>query len=753
MALFAAVDTNRMNLAPPNNQQLIPQSQGFVSRCDNPVAEELILAELFRALRRHRVLILAWTAGCLLLAVFYIAIKSSRYEATAQIEVSPAGTNALGLNDLAGKALSPSDPTIQLQSAVQILQSNAIALEVMKQLRMASRKDFAGSWLQPESRTMNEIPPKARDRLIERFEKNMKVEIVPKTDILRVRFRAKDPRLASDAVNAIVSSYTERNFRSSYNSAVQVSDWLSKQMDDLRAKAEDSQRKLSALQQTTGLIGEDETDNIVTEKLKQLDEQLTTAESDRIVKEARYRIAQSGNPELIATTVPDPTLQVLRSQQAELRVQYAQLNTKFGKGYPKLAELASQSIQLQDAIDAELKNLSSRYHNDYLAAANTESMLHERFEQQKQRAFALNASAAQYGILKHEVESTQDLYETLQLKLKQAGIAAGLASANVGVVDLGQVPSEPIEPRPTLDLLIGLGCGVALGVLSAVGLEALDNTVRSSEELEAVSALPVLAAIPYLGEIGFPWWKKLRASRSTSHALWMSCEQPRSSTSESFRSLRSSLLLGNAGPVAKTIMVTSPACSEGKSFTAMNYATVLAQQGAKVLLVDADLRHPSLHEVLGVARAPGLCGLLDHSCAEADALLRSEAVPDLTILLAGEAPEYPAELLASNQLRERVEQWRQQYDFVVIDTPPVCLVTDAVVLSALADAVLLVARSGRTTRHALRRARDLLQRANARIAGAVLNGVDSQYQDSYYFRQYGCFGRNPTTTYYDRTIQ
>src|SRR5208337_2600817 len=254
--------------------------------------------------------------------------------------------------------------------------------------------------------------------------------------------RARDPVLAAEVVNATVNNYTERNFRSSYDSATQVSSWLSKQMEDLKIKANASQQELAELQKQRGLIGVDETDNIVTEKLKGLDEQLTQAESDRIVKEARYRISASGNPELIASMVPEPTLQVLRTQQAQLRVEYARMSTKFGDGYPKLAELGNEMTQVDAAITEELKNLSERYRNEYLAARHAEDMLRSRFEEQKQRAYALNQGAAQYAILKHEVEATQDLYQTLQLKLRQAGVVAGLASANIAVVEPGQVPSE-----------------------------------------------------------------------------------------------------------------------------------------------------------------------------------------------------------------------------------------------------------------------------------------------------------------------
>ncbi len=460
--------------------------------------DEQVLSEVWTMLRRRKFLILGCCVACLLLASLYILLKSPRYEATARIEVSPAGTNSLGLDQMASRVLSPSDPTIQLQSAVTILQSSTIAFAVMKQLNMAERKDFAGPWVQRAGLSFADLPPDVRDGLLLRFRKSLIVEVVPKTDIIAVQFRAKDAALAADVVNSMVGRYTERNFRSSYESATLVSTWLSKQMDDLKIKAGESQQKLANLQKERGLIGVDETDNIVTEKLKQVDEQLTVAESDRIVKEARYRIAASGNPELITSTVPEPTLEVLRSQQAQLRVDYARLSTKFGEGYPKLAELGNEIAQVDSAIQAELTNLSQRYKNEYLAAANTEGMLRANFEKQKQKAFDLNQGAAQYAILKHEVEATQDLYETLQLKLKQAGIVAGLASANIAVVEPGQLPSRPVDPRPGLDLMLGLGVGLGLGVVTAIGLEALDTTIRTSEEAESVSALPSLAVIPQI---------------------------------------------------------------------------------------------------------------------------------------------------------------------------------------------------------------------------------------------------------------
>ena len=693
--------------------------------------------EIWRMLRKRKFLIAGWALACTLLAGLYVAVKSPRYEATARIEVSPAGTNAMGLDQLTSRGLGPSDPAVQLQSAVTVLQSKAIALGVMRQLRMAERKDFAGKWTQTPGTNLSELPPAARDQLLLCFQKALKVEIVPKTDIITVQFRAKDPELAADVVNATVSNYTERKFRSSYDSATQVSNWLSKQMDDLKIKANESQEKLAELQKQRGLIGVDETDNIVTEKLKGIDEQLTSAEADRIGKEARYRIAASGNPELIASMVPDATLQVLRSQQAELRVQYARLNTKFGAGYPKLGELASEMTQVESAIDGELKNLADRYRNEYLAAANAEKMLRARFEEQKQKAYDLNQGAAQYAILKHEVDATQELYQTLQLKLRQAGIVAGLASANIAVVEAGQLPSEPVDPRPVLDLLLGLGAGLGLGLLSALGLEALDTTIRTSEEAEMVSALPVLAAIPQTGAGEFGrTWKKLPPDERTAQLRLIAFNKPHSQAAESYRSLRTSLLLCANGTPPKVLAITSSLPSEGKTLTAVNCAIVLAQQGARVLLVDADLRQPSLHEAFGIPQDPGLSGILAGACTESEAAVRAEAIPNLAMLTSGLPRAYPAEMLASPKMADLMDRWRSEYDHIVIDTPPVSMFTDAVVLGARADAVLLVARACTTTKQMLRHTCDVLQRANVNVAGVVLNSVDLHHQNGYY-RSYG----------------
>lgn len=693
---------------------------------------EPLLPEIFQVLRRRVWVIAACAFMGLLLALSYVLLRAPRYEAAAQIEVIPANTNRLGLAELEATALNQNESTMRLQAAVKVLQSNSLALEVMDYLGLAQNAGFAGHWRQPSGNDSTEWPPDARDHLQQRFQKSLSVELVPKTDIVVITFRAKDPQLAAAAVNVIVAQFRERSLRSSYESASQVSDWLSKQLEDLKKKARSSQEQLATLERTSGLLGQDDTDNIVFAKLKQLDEQLTEQESDRIVKEARYRIAASGDPELLATSAPDTTLQVLRTQQAALRAQYAQLSSKFGTGYPKLPELAEQMTSADAAVDHELKQLTQRYRNDYEAALHSEQMLHASFEAQKQKAYRLNEDAAQRAILKREVESTQQLYETLQLKLKQAGIAAGLASANIEVIDPAQVPSEPSEPKPATATLLGLGAGLLCGAVVALGLELADDSVRTPEEAEQAAGLPLLGAIPRLQPESRRLSALLPRRANRAHDNWdrsLMLREPASLAAESYRSACHSLLLASPAGLPRVIAIVSAMPLEGKTTTAVNCAIALAQHGTKVLLLDADLRQPSLHQFFGLELSPGLRNTLD---AEPGADLASQITqqPGLWVLTAGDC-HGRSRALDAKSVVPLVQQWRESYDYVVIDTPPASLVSDALVLSSCADATVFVARSGTTSRRAIRRTRDALQRARANVSGILLNAVERAYAYGY----------------------
>jgi succinoglycan biosynthesis transport protein ExoP len=549
--------------------------------------------------------------------------------------------------------------------------------------------------------------------------------------VVEIRFRSFDPVLATDTANSIIDEYMQRNFHVRVDGTMQVSQWLSRQLDEIRASTSSSQQKLADFQRANNLLGTDESDNIVTDRMKQLNEELTQAEADRIVKEGRYRLARSGNPELIASVVPGTTLQVLRTQEADLRAQYAQMSAKFGNGYPKVRELQSQLASLQAAINTEGGNVEARLANEYDAAAKAEAMIRDDFEQQKGAAYKLNESVAQYAILKHEVESGQKLYDTLQLKLKEAGIASGLASSYVGIVDRAQIPDKPVEPRKLFDLALGLGGGLFGGLLLGLVLDSFDDTVRTSEELESVTALPELSSIPFLAALSRKQTKgtdlaNLLAPESTP----ISVRERNCPGGEAYRALCSGILLSCLDNPPKVLVVTSALPGEGKSTVSCNLATALAQGGRRVLLVDADLRCSSIDRHLGISKEPGLSNMFATELNKCPHNQPFAKLPNLHVLPAGFRPAGPTEILASAKMQRLLAGWRREYDHIIVDTPPMLPFADALVLSARADGVILVTRSGVSRRKALIRAREVLSRSGANVLGFVLNAV--RHPEYYY---------------------
>ena len=703
----------------------------------NAADDGLSLAEIKFVLWKRRLAIGACAMVAILLVGLYTFLKKPMYESVAQLQYDASQSGSLGLEDLISKKLSDGDGDVRLQSQLVILQSDKVSMQVIKDLSLARRPDFAGKMATPVS-TLDpaQMRPNQLDELLKRFHESAKYEVLPKTQIIEVRFRSTDPQLATDGVNTIVDDYLERNFQSHYDGTMQVSKWLSKQMDELKTNAEDAQRKLADFQKQNDILGPDVNDNIIIDRLQQLNEQLTQAEADRILKEARYRLASTGNPELVAAVVPSTTLEILRTQEADLKAQSAQLQSKFGQGYPKMRELTSQLNKLDDSIAEEVRNVEERLHDEYLAANKTESMVRGTLEAQKQEAFRLNRKAAEFATLKHEVESSQALSDTLQLKLKEAAVTAGLASADISIVDRGRVPAHAILPKPPLYLALALFGGLLGGIVLAFSLEALDDTITTSEQIQKWGSLPALATIPFTQANG----KKIRGSGEGSEGSvgLATLKSPNSGVAEAYRALRSSLMLANVDHPPKVIVIGSAFPAEGKSITSCNCAIALAQRGKRVLLVDGDMRRSSIHKIFGVDGRKGLSTLLAGVSGSECILTPASELNTLFVLPAGQTPPNPAEMLASQRMALMLKSWAADYDHVVIDTPPMIAVSDALPLAAQADAVLIVVRAGVSRRKALQRLSETLARINAKVVGVVLNAANPQLE--YYYsgpRYYG----------------
>jgi succinoglycan biosynthesis transport protein ExoP len=733
----------------------------------NPVAtgDAFSIGELAGVAGRRKWLI----AGCVLMglvcALAVSLLMTPKYESVSVIEINRENSDALGLDSttpLASDADDPLNNQVTLQTHANAIESDTLALQVIGQLRLDARPEFAwkpSRFFSPaEELAELSLPldraPHHREAVLKKFHKNLAVKPVSNTRMVEVHFLSPDRQVAADVVNALVNDYMDQYFLTRYTATAQASAWLSKQLADLKMQVETSQQKLVDYERQNGILGTDASNNIVMTRLEDLNKQLTDAQGERITREVINELVKTGNPELVSGLAGNSLsasaseqnslalLQTLRTQDSELKVQYAQAATKFGEDYPTLIEMRNQLATLDSAIQEEIHKIGARADNDYLTALKTEQLLQSSFDKQKAEANNLNDKAIQYTILKHEADSSSNLYDELLEKLKSAGILSGLRSTKLLVIDPGRPGADTVHPNYLVNQGAGLAAGLFLGIGLAFLMEGSDTTVRNPDRTEAATMLPQLGLIPDFrfttltiggGEVGKT--RKLKTNIPMS-GKWKHSQElaiaPRSSPiADAYRQVRSSLVLSEV-EYPKAFLVTSPSTQEGKTTTAINLAVVFAQQGAKVLLVDADLRRPSIESRLGIEAGRGLSSILEASEGKSEATAYADQ-RGLFVLGAGRKVDNPAELIGSPRMTELLKQWRQRFDIIVLDSSPALAVTDPVVLSAKVDAVLVVARSGSTTQQSLMRTRDILLRANANIAGFVMNAINPH---SLEYRQY-----------------
>jgi len=710
----------------------IPSQPNYIP----PAPDEPFWANYWLILRKRKWVAIATLVIVTVLATIVSLRTTPVYDASAKIEINrPNSDVLLGFKDV-GAGLTPDyfDDQLELPTQVHILQSSKIASQVIRALNLSS-----STLVQSGKPTVAPSPdPATETAQIDRFLGTLHVTPVPDTRLVEIRYSSPNPQLAATVVNTLVQTFIEENIKSKFDSTMQASEWLSKQLFDLQLKVETSQEKILRYEKDNGMLGVDEKQNIITAKLDELNKELTVAESDRIQKQSQYEQTLSENAELLENADKDSLIGKLRSEEADLKMQYAQLTSQFDESYPKVIELKGQLQQLEKNIHAEVTKMSARAETQYQAAMHHEKLLRVAFEAQKEEANKLNEKAVDYNLLKRDYETNRKLYEELLEKLKQAGVSAGLKSSNIRIVDAARVPTSPSSPNIPRNIELSLLLGTLGGIGLTFVLEALDTTVRTPEQVEVVSALPSLGIIPLSVSVNVNGVRPFLTGRQTSFGMELiSHKRPQSQIAESFRSLRTSILLsGSVESRPRVLLITSALPKEGKSSTSVNLAIVLAQKGSRVLLVDGDMRRPTLHRVLGVPRDVGLSSLLDGTAVEEKAILLAPNFPNLFVLPAGPSPSNPVELLDSDLLRKLLKQWRSQYDYVIIDSPPTLSVTDAVVISPEADAVVMVVRSGETTKDAVRRTRDTLYQVNARILGIVMNAVDLRSPDLYYYYYY-----------------
>jgi capsular exopolysaccharide synthesis family protein len=732
------------------------------------VRYEVDFAEAWRILRKRKYITFILLGLALGTVGLLALIMPKRYDAVARIDIDlTTMMPTLEENSSPSVAGTSEDPSTRLTSQVEILKTDAVAWDAIKKLRLDEKASFTADVLSrftgktgvsEPGTDLDRISPLRRHELLDRFQHRLTVKLVPKTEILEIHFRDRDPALAAQVANMVADNYINVSLRHRYTTTMQASAWLTGQLADLKQNVEDTESAFARYKQEKGIIlthqtagnagadsgsREGASSNLVLDKLEETNQQLAGASADRIVKEARWRTAQSHDPELITNMTPNEngpraTLMALRSKQTELNAELARQTASYGDKYPTVVQLRKQLSEVESSINREMERITKLYQDDYDIAASNERMLQQSIEQQKQQAFRFDQDAIRLAVLKKDAEASRDTYDDVLKKLKVAGVLAGLKATNLTVVDPAEVPAHPAEPRIPLMLAIALFGGLIASIGGSFAAEALDNTVRTPEDVENLCGMPSLGIVP-------AFTGALRGrGRGSKNALPELLGSPNSQAAEAYRCMRTALLLAAPDSPPKLLIVTSGLPKEGKTTTSLNAAIVMAQKGSRVLLVDGDLRRPSIHHRLGLKMNGGLSGALTYGDFKEN-ILKIEGVPSLDILVAGARPANPAELLDSTRMRDLLNTWKAQYDHVIIDCPPLLGMADSAIMATMADGVVLVARSGVSRYQTLRRMRDTLASLNVQVAGVLVNGVDTNSESHYSY--YGYYGKNYNSYY------
>lgn len=716
-----------------------------------------------RVLRKRRWLMVGVIGGLTSVFVAVALLMPNIYQPIARMQIDPPGGGISTLHEIE-ETRSEGDQDY-LDTQVQILQSQGLAMRVIRALRLDKNSEFVnqnkpvspmgsannaasvagppqneGSYLQEQLELANMTP--AEGAALQRFHQKLLVNPVRGSRLVEVSFASHDPQLAQAVTNSLVTQFMDQNYRNRYVTTMQASDWLSSQLNDLRRKVAMSNQAVADYQKRYGLVESDERDVPFGQLMAEVSRQLSDAQADRIQAEASARMIDEGRVDAIPALRDDVVYQNLLTRYADVRSQLAQAQIIYGDENTNVKKLKGEAEELAAQIDAERDRLVKRVQAGFEASKAREQMMMQARERLRAEMGDASSHLVEYGMLKSEATANAGLYNTLEARLREAGIYAGLRSGNIRVVDMAPVLLNPTGPHRGLIVGLSLSFSVILAVFLAFLLESFDNTVRIPDDITTWVRLPSLAVLPSIarGKAKQNW---LPASVAPSTAqleenqrddsipmlFWSRTQTPEA---EAILTLRNALLNSGLGPALKVILVSSPSAGEGKTTVALNLAGVLAQHG-KTCLMEGDLRHPRIESVLNINPAAGLGEVLAGNLALNDALVPAQGIPGLAILPVRELTGSPADLLASEKMKSALATLREQFDHVVIDSPPMLSFSDARALATLSDAVILISRYGYTTRRAIARSAELLEGIQAPVLGVVLNDMDLSSPDYHYF--------------------
>lgn len=691
------------------------------------------LLDYWNAISKRRWLVLS----CILIVFSTVAIgtlkKRPIYEGKAIIEINPEQPNVLDFKEV----VQPTQIDIDAYRGTQyeILQSRSLARHVVDNLKLYRYPEFYkgrmlfGLVQRDPERIPQPADPDPPDRsggayrnTVANFIGNIDVTPVRRSNLVEVSFYSEDPALAARIANELCKDYIWQNFQVKWDATTEASEWLSHQLVGLQVKLEKSEDALNAYARANGIIFVQEKQNMVTETLRQLQEEYTKAQSIRFEKEALYSLVQAGRVQDLPGFLENKMIQDMTVELAKAEQDYDELMATVKPEYPKAIAKKKQVDAMQAALNKQKKNLAQSVVDTYRAAVANEKYLSQQIDAQKKIVNDIEEKSVQYNILKRDVDTNKELYQGIMTRMKEATVAAGVQASNIRIVDTAEVPKGPVKPRVFLNLSLGFMLGLALGIGLAFLQEYLDNTLKTADEVERLLRLPSLGLLPdCIANNGKVSGQELAVVNHGNNGVAPAVQTGREPT-EAYRTLRTSILL-SANPVPRMLLITSALPSEGKTTVTVNLGATLASLGSKVVIVDCDMRRPCCHRSTGVENKPGFVRCLTGHIDLAEAILPVPGVPNLSVIPCGPIPPNPAEVLSSPVTVELLRRLRAEFDYVLLDSPPLLTVSDSRILSTLTDAVVLVTRAYSTPFDLVRRARGLLYNSGARILGVALNSV------------------------------
>jgi capsular exopolysaccharide synthesis family protein len=679
------------------------------------------LSQYLWIVKRHR-----WRiGGFIALVVVGTVIISSRltpiYESTATVDVDRQTPSGVVGQDAARMVLNDSDQYLATQ--IKLVQSDSVLRPVDQRLRLRELEH------QPEATSTLARAADAPVNL-----NRLKVSRPPNTYLLLIGYRSEDPQLAADAANSIAQSYLEHTYNIRIRSSASQATFMEKQIEELRAKMEHSSQALVGFERELNVINPEEKTNILSARLLQLNTEYTNAEGDRLKKEAAYESVKGGSMEAALAAAQGDGLRRLVEHRNDAREHFVEVKTHFGANHPEFKKAQAKLLEVESAIEAAARDVAQRVSIEYNESERRESSVKQAVVDAKADFDHVNARSFEYQAFKREADADKRLYEELVRKIKEAGINAGFQNSAIRIADPARPALKPVFPDVRLNALLALVFSTLLAVGAAMLSDLLDKTIRDPEQVSRTLRTEVIGSLPLMKNRRSAGSPNFKAGFKNGMAI--EGEQDLTGFHESIRTLRNSILLASFDRQYRSLLVTSAAPGEGKTTTAANLATAHAEQGKRTLLIDGDLRRPSVHRNFSLPSVVGLSNVLLGEIPWRDALVKVEGLEQLHILPAG-PPSRRASDLIGRGLAEILEEAASDYDLVLLDAPPLLGFAEPLQMATSVDGVIVVARAGQTTRKAVASVLATLNRLRAKVVGLVLNEVHKELSDSYYY--YGSY--------------